>query len=66
MGGECCKVYCWDKSRVKTDGCKDKEDIGLFLCVPYCSSVDRLYIKRKNGGRGLISVVDGVRDEELA
>ena len=28
------------------------------------SSVDRLYMKRKDGGRGLISVVDCVNAEE--
>ena len=30
------------------------------------SSVDRLYMKRKVGGRGLISVEECVRTEELA
>ena len=30
------------------------------------SSVDRLYWKRKDGGKGLISVIDCVRGEELA
>ena len=39
MGDECPEVYCWDfgviRSRVETDGCKDKEDFGFVWCVSY-------------------------------
>ena len=65
MGSECGKIYSWDseveRERVAEGTRKILSMNGAFHTR---SSVDRLYIKRKEGGRGLISVEECVRAEE--
>jgi len=56
----------WSERELKGMDVKTRKILAMFGVFHIGSSVDRLYRKRKEGGRGLISVVDCVRVEELA
>ena len=52
-----------DLSPVTAD-VKTRKTMTMHGAFQIKSSVDRLYLKRKDGGRGLISITDCVRMEE--
>ena len=56
----------WSDKELKQIDIKTRKILAMFGVFHIRSSVDRLYRKRKDGGRGLISVVDCVRGEEIA
>ena len=57
-------VLDWNKSELKAMDVKTRKILTRNGAFHMRSSVDRLYMKRKVGGRGLISVVECVRSEE--
>ena len=57
-------VLDWGKTELKAMDVKTRKTLTLHGAFHRNSDVDRLYLKRKDGGRGLISVVDCVRMEE--
>ena len=57
-------VVSWTKKELKLMDKKTRFKLTMAGAFHMKSSVDRLYIKRANGGRGLISVEDCVRQEE--
>ena len=56
----------WTASELKAMDVKTRKRLTMNNAFPKTCSVDRLYMKRKVGGRGLISVEECVRTEELA
>ena len=54
-------VLEWSERELRRMNVKTRKILALFGVMHIRSSVDRLYRKRKDGGRGLISVVDCVR-----
>ena len=58
-------VLDWSDRELKVLDVKTRKRLSLFGVFHEKSGVARLYMKRKNGGRGLISVIDCVREEEL-
>jgi len=57
-------ILDWGKSELKAMDVKTRKKLTLHGAFHRKSDVDRLYLKRKDGGRGLISVLDCVRMEE--
>ena len=57
-------VLDWGKTELAAMDVKTRKTMTLNGAFHMRSSVDRLYLKRKDGGRGLISVTDCVRMEE--
>lgn len=61
MGHWCGEVQCRDFDReLKAMGVKTKKRLTMFGAFYKKGSVPRLYTKREDGGRGLISVFDCV------
>lgn len=58
-------VLDWSDRELKAMDVKTRKRLSMFGVFHEKSSVGRLYMKRKNGGRGLISVINCVREEEL-
>ena len=58
-------ILDWNKGELKEMDKKTRHILTMFGVFHEKSSVPRLYVKRKDGGRGLISVMDCVREEEL-
>ena len=58
-------VLDWKDTELKAMDVKTRKLLTMFGAFHMKSSVGRLYMKRKDGGRGLISVVDCVKAEEL-
>ena len=56
----------WTESELKAMDVKTRKRLTMNGAFPKNCSVDRLYMKRKVGGRGLMSVEECVRSEELA
>ena len=56
----------WTASELKAMDVKTRKRLTMNNAFPKTCNVDRLYMKRKVGGRGLISVEECVRSEELA
>ena len=54
----------WSDRELNAMDVKTRKLLTMFGCFHMKGSVDRLYIKRCDGGRGLISVMDCVREEE--
>ena len=54
----------WTKKELKEMDIKTRKILTMAGAFHMRGDVDRLYIQRKNGGRGLISVEDCVRKEE--
>ena len=57
-------VLDWGAGELKKMDAKTRKTMTMHGAFHRKSDVDRLYLKRKDGGRGLISVVDCVRMEE--
>ena len=57
-------VLNWGVTELKKMDVKTRKTMTLHGAFHRNSDVDRLYMKRKDGGRGLISLVDCVRIEE--
>ena len=57
-------ILDWGATDLKKMDCKTRKTMTMHGAFHRKSDVDRLYLKRKDGGRGLISVVDCVRMEE--
>ena len=57
-------VLDWGSTELKKMDVKTRKTMTMHGAFHRKSDVDRLYMKRKHGGRGLISVVDCVRIEE--
>ena len=57
-------VLDWGSTELKKMDVKTRKTMTMHGAFHRKSDVDRLYMKRKDGGRGLISVVDCVRIEE--
>ena len=55
----------WNKPELKAMDMKTRKLLTMKGAFHMNSSVDRLYMKRQVGGRGLISVEECVRAEEL-
>lgn len=55
----------WNVRELKAMDVKTRKKLTVFGAFHKKGSVGRLYMKRKDGGRGLISVMDCVREEEL-
>ncbi|KXJ19770.1 hypothetical protein AC249_AIPGENE21527 [Exaiptasia diaphana] len=58
-------ILDWSDRELKEMDVKTRKRLTMFGTFHKKGSVPRLYMKRKHGGRGLISVVDCVREEEL-
>lgn len=58
-------VLDWTKKELKDLDTKTRKILTMNHTFHMRSSVDRLYMKRKDGGRGLISVKQCVRSEEI-
>ena len=56
-------VLDWTERELKAMDVKTRKFLAMFGVFHMKSSVDRLYMKRKDGGRGLISVFDCVECE---
>ena len=54
----------WKESELKNVDRKSRKTMTMYGALHPKSDVDRLYIKRKEGGRGLMSVEHCVREEE--
>ena len=59
-------VLNWTKKELKGMDVRTRKLLIMFGVFHMKSNVDRLYMKRKEGGRGLISVMECVRGEEIA
>ena len=59
-------VLNWTKKELKGMDVRTRKLLTMFGVFHMKSNVDRLYMKRKEGGRGLISVMECVRGEEIA
>ena len=57
-------ILQWKDSELKDVDRKSRKTITIYGGLHLKSDVDRLYIKRKERGRGLISVERSVREEE--
>ena len=57
-------VLEWTKKELKQMDIQTRKTLTMHGAFHRNSSVDRLYLKRKEGGRGLISVEDCVKEEE--
>lgn len=57
-------VLDWGQTELRAMDVKTRKTLTLHGAFHRNSDVDRLYLKRKDGGRGLISVLDCVRMEE--
>ena len=55
----------WSDRELRAMDVKTRKYLTMFGAYHMKSSVARLYMKRKDGGRGLISVRDCIREEEL-
>ena len=53
-----------DQELSKGNGCEDQEEVDNVWCTPQKGECVRLYMMRKDGGRGLISVYDHCEKEE--
>ena len=67
-GGNLIKAinWSWKDRELKAMDVKTRKRLTMFGAFHKKGSVPRLYMKRKDGGRGLISVFDCVNLEELA
>ena len=54
----------WKESELKDKDRKSRRTVTMYGALHLKSDVDRLYIKRKEGGRGLISVEHCVKEEQ--
>ena len=54
----------WKESELKNVDRKSRKTMTMYGALHPKSDVERLYIKRKEGGRGLMSVEHCVREEE--
>ena len=59
-------VLDWTEKELKAMDVRTRKLLTMFGAFHMRSSVDRLYMKRKEGGRGLISVRECVRAEVIA
>jgi len=59
-------VLNWTKKELRAMDVRTRKLLPMFGAFHKKSSVDRLYMKRKDGGRGLISVRECVRAEEAS
>ena len=59
-------VLDWSDRELKAMDVKTRKRLMMFGAFHKKGSVPRLHLKRKDGGRGLISVFDCVKQEELA
>ena len=59
-------VLEWTKNELKGMDVRTRKLLTMFGVFHMRSSVPRLYMKRKEGGRGLMSVMECVRGEEIA
>ena len=57
-------IIQWKESELKNVDRKSRKTMTMYGALHPKSDVDRLYIKRKEGGRGLMSVEHCVREEE--
>ena len=57
-------IIDWKVDGLKILDRKTRKTMTMYGAFQPKSDVDRLYVKRKNGGRGLISVQDCVQSEE--
>ena len=57
-------ILQWKESELKYVDRKSRKKMTMYGALHPKSDVDRLYINRKEGGRGLISVERCVREEE--
>ena len=57
-------VLEWHKGELKKMDVQTRKTMTMHGAFHIKSDTDRLYLKRKDGGRGLISVTDCVRMEE--
>ena len=57
-------ILQWKESNLKNVDRKSRKTMTMYGALHPKSDVDRLYIKRKEGGRGLVSVECCVREEE--
>ena len=58
-------VLEWTKKELKRMDVRTRKLLTMFGVFHMKSNVDRLYMKRKEGGRGLMSVMECVRGEEI-
>ena len=60
------ELFVWSTRELKAMDIKTRKILVMNRALHIRSNVDRLYIKRKEGGRGLMSVEECVRAEEAA
>ena len=59
-------ILCWTQKELEAMDIKTRKRLTMNWAFHKRSNVDRLYMKRKVGGRGLMSVEECVRTEERA
>ena len=59
-------IIQWKASELKDLNGKSRKTMTMYGGLHSKSDVDRLYVKRKQGGRGLISVERCIREEEIS
>ena len=59
-------VLEWNKDELEGMDVRTRKLLTMFGVFHMKSNVDRLYMKRKEGGRGLMSVMECVRGKEIA
>ena len=58
------EIICWRESELKSIDRKTRKNLTMYGAMHLKSDVDRLYMKRKEGGRGLINGEQCVKGEE--
>ena len=58
------EILQWKDSELKDVDRKSRKTMAIYAALQPKSDVDRLHIKRKEGGRSLMSVERCVREEE--
>ena len=64
--GNSAGIIDWSKAELKSMDIKTRKILSMRRAFCEKSSIYRLYLKRKEGGRGLISVTDCVAQEVIS
>ena len=62
----CAGILQWKESELKDLGRKSRKTMTMHGVLHWKSDVDRLYIKRKEGGTGLMGLKRCFREEEYS
>ena len=57
-------ILQWKESKLKDVDRKSRKTMTMYGALHLKSNVDRLYVKRKEGGKGLMSVKHCIKEEK--